>query len=272
MNSAKPTARAGDDKWSYLIHVFEEADAWKWINENTPLDARIATYDIKEYYLERNTLQLDGNESAPLYEMDTIEEGINFLQERNVTHVLSVPWASPMDPRLPPAYKRCVLTRYLGDPRYLAPVYVGVNGTTVYQVGPIDEKTIYESFAQKEFAPPIKHVTINATVTNNSRLYMPLPVDYREGKMELSVNSYQSLEVELWTGLIPAEKIADPFLSGEFIFVNKTWVENPSFKWQPIDRAGYFTFKIIDRDETLTEDFDITLDLRFSNYWELETR
>ena len=87
--------------------------------------------------------------------------------------------------------------------------------------------------------------------------------------MELSVSSYQSLEVELWTGLIPAEKIADPFLSGEFIFVNKTWVENPSFKWQ-INRAGYFTFKIIDREETLTEDFDITLDLRFLNCWELE--
>lgn len=267
MNSAKPTARAGDDKWSYLIHVFEEADAWKWINENTPLDARIATFDIKEYYLERDILPLDGIESAPLYNRTTIEDALAFLRERKITHVLSVPWASPGDPRLPPAYNwfECNLTEYLGDPRYLPPVYVGINGTAVYRVGPIAEKTLYELFAQRGFiAPPIKHVTINATVTNNSRLYMPLPVDYREGKMELSVNSYQSLEVELWTGLIPAEKIADPFLSGEFLFVNKTWVQNPSFEWQ-IDRAGYFTFKIIDREETLTEDFDITLDVRFSN-------
>ena len=281
MNSAKPTARPSDDKWSYLIHVFREADAWKWINENTPLDARIATYDIKEYYLERDILLLDGNESAPLYKIDTIEEGIDFLQNKRITYVLSVPWASPTDPRLPPAYKSCVLTRYLGDPRYLPPVYVGANGATVYYVGPIDEKTIYDQFAQKEFAPPIKHVTINATATNNThpyigRLYMSLPVDYREGKMIFSANSYQSLEVELWTGLIPAEMIADPV--GEFIFVKKWFIqsnnssdiENPSFEWQ-VDRAGYFTFRIVNREETTAEDFGVTLDLKFYNYWELQS-
>ncbi len=281
MNSAKPTSRPGDDKWSYLIHVFKEADAWKWINGNTPLDTRIATYDIKEYYLERDILLLDGNESAPLYKIDTIEEGIDFLQDKRVTYVLSVPWASPTDPRLPPAYKSCVLTRYFGDPSYLPPVYVGANGATVYHVGPIDEKTIYEQFAQKEFAPPIKHVTVDATMTNNThpyigRLYIPLPVDYREGKMTFSVNCCQSLEVELWTGLIPADMIAEPI--GEFMFVNKWFiqsnnnsdVENPSFEWQ-IDRAGYFTFRIVNMEETTAEDYRITLDLKFYNYWELES-
>jgi len=281
MNSAKPTARPGDDKWSYLVHVFKEADAWNWINENTPLDARIATYDIKEYYLERDILLLDGNESAPLYKIDTIDEGIDFLQDKRITYVLSVPWASPTDPRLPPAYKSCVLTRYLGDPHYLPPVYVGANGATVYYVGPIDEKTIYDKFAQQEFAPPIKHVTINATATNNThtyigRLYMSLPVDYREGKMIFSANSCQSLEVELWTGLIPAEMIAEPL--GEFIFVKKWFIqsnnssdiENPSFEWQ-VDRAGYFTFRIVNKEETTAEDFGVTLDLKFYNYWELES-
>ena len=279
MNSAKPTANPGDDKWSYLIHVFREADAWKWINENTPSDARIATYDIKEYYLERDILLLDGNESASLYKIDTIEEGIDFLQDKGITYVLSVPWASPTDPRLPPAYKSCILTRYFGDPRYLPPVYVGANGATVYHVGSVDEKTIYEQFAQKEFAPPIKHATINATATNNThpyigRLYMPLPVDYREGKILLSVNSCRSLEVELWTGLIPTEMIAEPV--GEFMFIEKWFIqsnssgfENQSFEWQ-VDRAGYFTFRIIDREETTPEDFCVTLDLKFYNYWELE--
>lgn len=281
MNSAKPMARPGDDEWSYLAQVYEEADAWKWINENTPLNARIATYDIRDYYIERDILPLDGNESAPLYEMDTIEEGVDFLQDKRITYLLSVPWASPKDPRLPPAYKLCILTRYLGDPRYLPPVYVGVNGATVYHVGPIDEKIIYEQFAKKELVPPIKHVTINATATNNThqcigRLYMPLPVDYREGKMIFSANSCQSLEIELWTGLIPAEMIAEP--AGEFMFVkkwsiqssNSSGVENPSFEWQ-VDRAGYFTFRIIDREETTSEDFGVTVDFKFYNYWELES-
>ena len=282
INSSKPAPQVADDKWSYLSHVLEEADAWKWINENTPADARIATYDIKEYYLERDILTLDGNESAPLYKMNTIEESINFLENRNITYVLSVPWAAPSDPRMPHAYKWCVLTRYLGDIRYLPPVYVGLNGTAVYHVGPIEEATVYKSFAQQNFAPPIKHVTINLTITNNTqpyigKFYMPIPVDYREGLMMASVNTSKHLvTVELWDGLIPAEMIANPL--EKFILVkkwpvqsgNSSGVVDPSFVWQ-IDRAGYFTFRIIDRDETFKESFNITVDLRFYNYWETKS-
>jgi hypothetical protein len=279
MNSLKPPATLADDKWIYLTRIFEEADAWRWINENTPINARIATFDIKEYYVERDIMPLDGNESAPLYKMNTIEEAIAFLKDRGVTYVLSVPWASPMDPRMPKAYKLCVLTRYLGDPRYLPPVYIGPNGTTVYQVGPIDEKKIYEYFAQKNFVPSIKHVTINLTITNNTyphigKLYLPVPVDYREGLLVVSVNSCRLIDIELWNGLIPAEKVANP--SQGFMFLKK-WsiqssnssdVKNNLFEWQ-IDKAGYFTFRIIDRGEIFTEEFNITLDLRFYNYWEL---
>ncbi len=281
MNSSKPTARLGDDKWDYLTQVFEEGDAWTWINKNTPTDARIATYDIKEYYIERDVMPLDGNESAPLYKIDSIAEAMDFLHEKRITHVLSVPWTSPTDPRMLNAYELCVLTRYLGDLRYLPPVYVGQNGTTVYHVGSIDEKTIYDSFAQKEFAPPIKQVTINLSVTNNTypylgKLYVPVPADYREGLMVFSIDSCQLVDIELWTGLIPAEMITNPL--GGFMFVkkwstessNSSGVENPSFEWQ-IDRAGYFTFRIVDKEETFTDNFNITLDLRFYNYWELKS-
>jgi len=224
---------------------------------------------------------LDGNESAQLYELESIAEAIDLLHEKRITHVLSVPWATPPDPRTLNAYKLCVLTRYLGDPRYLPPVYVGQNGTTVYHVGPIDEKTIYDSFAQKEFAPPIKHVTVNLTVTNSTypyigKLYVPVPVDYREGLMVFSVNNCQLVDVELWTGLISAEMITNPLGGSMFVkkwsteFSSSSGVENSSFEWQ-IDRAGYFTFRIVDREATFTEDFNITLDLRFYNYWELES-
>ena len=278
MNFSKPVARIGDDKWSYLIHVFEEADAWNWINKNTPRNARIATYDIKEYYIEREVVPLDGNESAQLYKTDSIDEAMDLLQGRGITCVLSAPWSGPTDPRMPNAYKWCVLTRYLGDSRYLPPVYVGQNGTTVYNVGPINEKAIYESFGRNEFAPPIKHVTVNLTVTNNTspsigKLYLPIPVDYRAGSMMFSVNSSHPVDVELWTGLIPAEAIANP--SGEFAFINEwssqpsksSGVENPLFDWK-IDRAGYFTFRIIN-NSTFADDFKVTLDLKFFNYWEL---
>jgi hypothetical protein len=279
INSFKPTPPGGDDKWSYLSYVLEEADAWKWINENTPSDARIATYDIKEYYIERSVLPLDGNESAPLYKMDTIEESMNFLEERNVTYILSVPWAAPLDIRMPPAYKWCVLTRYLGDPDYLPPVYVGLNGTAVYHVGPIGEETVYASFGEKEFAPPIKHVSVNLTVTNftspaSGKFHIPVPVDYREGLMMASVNSSKHLvSVELWKGTIP-EVVTNP--SGTYRplkqwpsqAANSSGFENPSFDWQ-IDKWGYFTFFVVDQEETFKESFNVTVDIRFYNYWDI---
>ncbi|MCX8154095.1 MAG: hypothetical protein N3E52_06660, partial [Candidatus Bathyarchaeota archaeon] len=183
INSFKPTPSRGNDKWSYLSQIFEEADAWKWINENTPPTARIATYDIKEYYIERDIFTLDGYKAAPLYRMNNIEDAINFLKERNVTYILSVPWAAPLDTRMPPAYKWCVLTRYLGDPRYLPPVYAGLNGSAVYHVGPLEEEAVQALFAEQNLVPPLKHITVNLTITNSTALpsakfHLPIPVSY----------------------------------------------------------------------------------------------
>jgi len=281
INSFKPTSKSGDDKWSYLSQVFEEGDAWKWINENTPTDARIATYDIKQYYIERDVVSLDGSEAAPLYKMNTVEECIDFLEERNVTYILSVPWASPPSSQLPPAYKWCILTRYLGDPCYLPPVYVGLNGTTVYHVGPLEGESAYAYFAQEDLTPPIKQLKINMTVTNSTspssgRFYMSIPVDYREGLMMASVNSSRHLvSAEFWTGTIP-ETVTKPSRPSELWkqwpipSANSSSVENPSFVWQ-IDKAGYFTFLIVDQEETFTESFNVTVDVRFYNYWDIKS-
>jgi hypothetical protein len=281
INSLKPTPTNGDDKWSYLAQVFEEGDAWQWINENTPTDARIATYDIKEYYIERDIFTLDGNEAAPLYEMHTIEESLTFLEERNVTYILSVPWASPSDIRMPPAYEWCILTRYLGDPRYLPPAYVGLKGTAVYHVGPLEEDIVYAAFAEEDFAPPMKHVTVNVTVTNSTGLasgkfYMPVPVDYNGGSMMASINSSKHLvSVELWKGIIP-EVVATP--SGTYgplkqwpiQSANSSGVENPSFMWQ-INECGYFTFFVVGQGETFEESFNLIVDITFYNYWDTQS-
>ena len=281
INSFKPTSRQGDDKWSYLDQVFAEADAWMWINENTPTDARIATYDIKEYYIERDVVSLDGSEAAPLYEMDTVEECIDFLEERNVTYILSVPWAAPLSNQMPPAYEWCILTRYLGDPRYLPPAYVGLNGTAVYHVGTLEEDIVYAAFAQEDFAPPMKHVTVNLTVTNSTDLasgkfYMPIPVDYKGGLMVASVNSSKHLvSVELWKGII-TEVVTSP--SGTYRpleqwpiqSANSAGVENPSFVWQ-INTCGYFTFFVVDQGETFEESFNVTVDINFYNYWDIQS-
>jgi hypothetical protein len=281
INSIKPVPAFGNDKWNYLSQVLEEADAWKWINENTLPNDRIATYDIKTYYIERDTMPLDGNESIPLYKMDTIEESINFLKGRNVTYILSVPWATPSDTLLP-AYEWCVLTRYLGDPRYLPPVYVSSSGTAIYHVGAMEEKEVYASFSQEGFAPPIKHVRINLTITNETcppsgKFYIPIPVDYREGLMMASVNSCTHLvNVELWKGIIPENMSTNQLEKPELVkewpiqYANNSGVENPSFVWQ-VDRAGYFTFLITDQEETFRGSFNVTVDIRFYNYWDIKS-
>jgi len=282
INFLKPTPTRSNDKWSYLSEVFEEGDAWKWINENTPTDARIATYDIKKYYIERDIFTLDGNEAAPLYEMDTIEESMEFLEERNVTYILSVPWATPLDIRMPPAYKWCVLTRYLGDPDYLPPVYVGLNGTAVYHVGSLEEEKVYASFAQKDFAPPIKQLTVNMIVTNSTdppscKFHIPIPVDYREGLMMVAVNSSKHLvNIELWNKIIPETTNANLLEESTLVkkwpikSANSSGVENPSFVWQ-VNKWGYFTFLIVNREETFKESFNVTVHIRFYNYWNKES-
>jgi hypothetical protein len=281
INSIKPTPTGDDDKWSYLSEVFEEGEAWHWINENTPKDARIATYDIKYYYIERGIFALDGNEAAPLYKMDTIEESVDFLRENNVTYILSVPWAAPLDLRMPPAYKWCVLTRYLSDPQYLPPVYVGSKGAAVYHVGALEEETAYASFTQENLVPPMKQLTVNVTVTNatspaSGKFHIPVPVDYREGLMMVSVNSSKHLvSTELWQGIIP-EVVTNP--SGTYVPLVQWPVqpaggagfENPSFVWR-IDKWGYFTFFVINQEETYEESFNVTVNIRVYNYWDIQS-
>lgn len=278
MDTIKPNCQPEDDKTAYLSHVFAEGDAWQWINENTSKDARIATFDIKEYYIERDIFPLDGNESVTLYQMETIEECIDFLQERGVSYLLSVPWASLGDVRVPPAYLLCPLTSYFGDDDYLPTVFIGGNGTAVYHIGPLAENPIYQVFAEKNMIFPIKHIAFNFTMTNNTYLYgyqfyLPIPVDYRNGTMTIFINSSNPLVVELWSDLISTDEIiersanSEPIIKWQIEPSNSSSTKNPSFTWQPIDKAGYFTFRILGEEKNLKNEFDVIVNIRFYNYF-----
>lgn len=279
LDAAKPMYLASDE-WDYLIQVYEDADAWKWINENTPQNATIATYDIREYYIRRKIMRLDGYNAAPIYRMDNIEDVINYLKQQNVTHILSVTWAAPMDTRMPPAYKWCILTRYFGEPKYLPAVFVGQKGAAVYHVGPLQEEALYERFSQENLVPPLKHLEINVTVTNQvnlstGRFYIPIPLDYREGLMVASTNTYGHLvKIELRRGIIPVNttnwqesfplvKLWPPQS------INTNGVENPSFVWD-VDTAGHLTFLVL-AEEQYRKNFNITVNIDFYNYWDKNT-
>jgi hypothetical protein len=270
INSIKPPAKPGETQSLYLSRIFEEGDTWKWISENTPANARIATFDIKQYYVERDILSLDGNESAPLYTIKTINESINFLKNHGVTYILSVPWASPGDNRLPPAYNWTVLTRYLGDPEYLPVVFVGAYGATVYHVGPVAQAIVNQAFAQRGLVPPLQHMTVNLTATNDTypcvgKFYLPIPVDYRGKTIVASINNSKPIRIELWTQAIPIDKLQKPS-EQEFMWVAQSPFINgsqqTSLTWH-IDRAGYFTIRIVDKEENLENPFILTLNLGF---------
>jgi hypothetical protein len=278
INTVKPQSHPGEDESHYLSRIYEEGDAWQWINQNTPTNAKIATFDIKEYYLDREVFALDGNESAPLYQMSTIEECITFLQNKGANYVLSVPWASPNDSRVPPAYMWCPLMRYLGDFNFLPPLFVGINGTTVYHVGALDETIIYQAFSEKNMVPPLKQLTVNLTITNSTDLFMgkcyvPIPVDYRTGNITASVNSLKPIDLELWNGLILTDKI-DPttenFMIAQSLYANATSTGPYSFDWK-IDKAGYFTIRVIDKEENFEKAFNVTIKITFYNFWDLES-
>jgi hypothetical protein len=278
LNTVKPQSQVGEDKWLYLSRVYEEGDAWQWINQNTPANTKIATFDIKQYYLNRAVFSLDGNESALLYNMNTIQEGIKFLQDNGVGYVLSVPWASPMDNRLPPAYTWCILTSYLGDPDYLPPVFVGRNGTAVYHVGPFGEATLNQTFVQKVMVTPMKHVSVNVVINNFTspsmgECYLPIPVDYRTGTITASVNSSKPVDLEFWNGLILTDKIdpaSENFMIAKSPYANATSIGPFSFQWH-IDKAGYFTIRVIDKEETFQGTFNVTLNIAFYSSLDLES-
>lgn len=275
INSAKLESKPGETEPQYLSRAFEEGDAWQWINQNTPLNATIATYDIKEYYLNRNIFALDGNESVPLYQMNTVQECISFLQEKGVSYVLSVPWASPGDTRMPLAYTWCPFTKYLGDPSFFPPLFVGDAGTTVYHVGPLDEKTVNQAFAEVNMVPPTRNVTFNFTLSNSSypsegEVYLPIPVDYRKSVMTASLNSSDPLDIQLWYGQVPADQIEKPsrsyVLLGNWALPcgNNLSVGNSSFTWQ-VTNAGYFTFIVFDKEKSLQPAFNVSVNLSFQN-------
>ncbi len=276
ISSAKLEPKPNETESQYLARAFGEGDAWQWINQNTPRNATVATFDIKEYYLDRNVFALDGNESVPLYQMSTYQECLSFFQEKGVSYVLSVPWASPGDTRMPLAYKWCPFIRYLGDPKYFPPLFVGDGGATVYHVGPLDQEAVDQFFAQNNMVTPTKQVTFNLTITNSSipalgKSYLPIPDDYKEGNMTASINCSDPLEIQLWYGQVPLSKLENRTgiyqLEAQWSTQrgNSSAPLGSSFTWH-VDLAGYFTLIAIDKRTGLTQPLNATVNIVFRNY------
>jgi len=258
IDTVKPPAKAGEDQSQYISRLYTEGEAWAWINANTSATDRIATFDIKEYYLQRSILPLDGYEAVPIYQMDMdINESITFLKDKGVNYVLSVPWASIGDNRMPHAYMLCPLSPYLIDPDYLPMVFFNKNGTAVYHVGPIINNPLAEAFAAQNITVTSKSMMLNFTVSNDTQpdgcqFRLAIPVDCRNGILNVCVDSPDAVTVRVWDGLLTTEQLeinsdtATPIIDR---LTERLNAETPasSYSWV-VDKAGYFTFTVSNPD------------------------
>ncbi len=121
------------DDWAYVRQFYpHDTPCWRWLNENTPSDKFVATYDIRYYYIDKKIFPLDGLEALPLYTMP-YEEALQFLKEKNVSYIFSTRWTSPADETSPPAYYENPLIPHLGSDS-LPLVYVS-GQAAIYAVG-----------------------------------------------------------------------------------------------------------------------------------------
>lgn len=185
--------------------------AWNWINQNTPRNAVVATFDIRTYYINRTVIPLDGYELKTLYTPGLSEaEVFRILQGKNVSYIFSAGWASAISSDAPPAYNESSLTKYLGDPDYFSTVYANpddaiyaVKNNTgsqqpaapryvpAYSVDPLSTQQVYSVFVN------------NSTIPPTSMVYLSVPPDFAGDLLSISARAPSNISVELWQGQIP---------------------------------------------------------------------
>jgi hypothetical protein len=192
------------DVLDYLKYYYEDdAECWRWINEHTDMNDKIASFEVRHYYIKREMFLLDGKEAAPLYRSNlTIDEALRYLKGCGVKYILSPGWVSMSE--ILPAYKNLIVTSYLGDPNYLPAVYVH-GSSAVYHLGPLNLDGLIAEYLSNKAIPPLLGVNIdlNVTLENGANIFnLEVPGDYHQ-KANLTVEvspQSSSVTVEIWNG------------------------------------------------------------------------
>ena len=88
------------------------------------------------------------------------------------------------------------------------------------------------------------------------------------------VNSSRQLMIQLWSGLVPANEInklsenREPIIQWVTQHNENSSIITPSFIW-PVDKSGYFTFRVLSKEADLQSPLNITLHLKFYSFLEL---
>jgi len=192
------------DTLDYVAYYYEDdAKCWRWINEHTNPNDKIASFEIRYYYINRDVFPLDGKEAAILYHSNlTIDEALKYLKSRGVKYIYSPSWVSMSG--ILPAYKELIITPYLGNPRYLPTVYVH-GSSAIYHLGPLDLDGLVAEYLSNKTIPPLLglDIDLNLTLKNGMAIYkLEVPGDYHQ-KANLTVeilSESSNATIEIWTG------------------------------------------------------------------------
>ena len=192
------------DVLDYLSYYYkDDAKCWRWINKHVDSNERIASFEIRCYYINSDVFLLDGKEAAPLYRSNiTIDKALEYLISRGVKYILSPSWASMSG--VLPAYKSLIITSYLGDPDYLPAVYVH-GSSAVYHVGPLDTDDLVAEYLSNKILPPLLglNIDVNITLKGGVAIYsLEVPGDYHQ-KAYLTVevlSEPSAVIIEIWDG------------------------------------------------------------------------
>jgi len=199
---------------------------WEWLNEHLGAGVRVATLEIRTYYIEQPSrlFYLDGIESLPLLNLEQPKAVERFFLERKIRYVALPSW-SVSGPTRHPIVGRMPLFQFLGTKRFPAVAAFAPKGTeqptVVYAVGPTTEQPIVGVFAgagAPAYEPHHPLVTFE-TGRVDPRVFIPAPqqqaaalvFDYdASGPGRIEVNLYDRGDWRFGEPILVPTQAADP--------------------------------------------------------------
>lgn len=116
-----------------LRHAMPEDIAlWNFINEKTPPESVLLSFDHRAYFIDREIVFADSTQVKEIYLVSDLSEAVSFLRSINITHVVVEPWYKDM-----PLWYKSPLFRGLENATYFTKIFEE-GGYMLYEVKGVD--------------------------------------------------------------------------------------------------------------------------------------
>jgi len=101
---------------------------WEFINEKTPPESVILSFDHRAYFIDRKIIFADSTDVKEIYLVSNLSEAVSFLHIINITHIVVEPWYKDM-----PLWYKSTLFRSLENTTYFTKIFEE-RGYMLYEV------------------------------------------------------------------------------------------------------------------------------------------